>query len=255
MEEEKYKLSFSPKLFSSETRRGKLILKVNFQRLIPWLSLVMLALVYANIGLACSTNFMCSNYLPSLLYLGNFRGHDRLFIVACTYYSLVLALLYLGTHLSFSGVLPRFVRLFSGALGGISCISLPLLALADEVNGVYPFPIVSVRDFLCLVFLWANFLWLLIAYFSLYKMAEAYNSQEAKWFGFFKVLFTLCVCFGIFLYSQGSLDESLDTNSRSFVEWGLLTAGVAFPAVIAQLCRGYVLSFSVNIGPINNSRR
>lgn len=106
----------------------------------PWVTIIMLGLELGNIGIACATNFYCTIFLPTFSYLGCFRGHDRVFIVTCTYFALVLPITYIGGHLHFRSVASNIKRGVMAIFGIISCVSLPVLALVNEVNGVHLLP-------------------------------------------------------------------------------------------------------------------
>lgn len=77
-----------------------------------------------NIILACATNFYCTIFIPTLPYLGCFRGHDRIFIVTCTFYSLVLPILYFGGYLHFRAIVNGIEKNAMLVCGIASCLSL-----------------------------------------------------------------------------------------------------------------------------------
>lgn len=242
----------SRSLFSSQTKDGKVSFSVNIPKLMFFLSGMMLILVYTNITLACLTNFNCRIFIPSFIYLGCFRGHDRLFIVACTYYALVLPLLYVGAYFHFRSVATETFKLGFKAFGFISAVSLPVIGLTDEVNAVHSIPWEPINKFFCMIFLISNVAWSLLAYLSLRKMSPTLNSSEKKWYYALNAMMGLLAFLGVFYLLQWKYAYSVSAgllfneNIQALCEWAILTLGILAPTVFSQFFRGFILSFNVS---------
>jgi hypothetical protein len=140
-----------------------------------------------NIILACSTNFHCKIFIPTLDYLGCFRGHDRIFIVTCTFYALVLPIMYFGWNINFKNTLKTYQKILMVLSGLVSCLSLVLLALVDEVNGVYFISYELLFKIFSKLFMLSNVIWVVIAYFNIRKVKSIFNSNEMKWYRIFNI--------------------------------------------------------------------
>jgi hypothetical protein len=249
--EKEHRHSLGTPLLSYSLKGGRSIYALNIPKLMFILAFLELCMVLGNLALACSTNFTCTQFLPTLAYLGCFRGHDRLFIVSCTYYGLVLPLLFLGAHCHFRSVDSDARRLAMLVMGLSICALLPLIALTDEVNGVHILPLESLNSFFCVSFVLLCIIWLALGFSSIRKLTPSLNIHERSWFFRLKViLFTISVLtvtavvqwhYSYTVYSNAFLNE----NIEAVCEWLVVSLGIFIPAVFAQFFRNYSLSFSV----------
>jgi hypothetical protein len=245
--------SFYQPFFAYTSKRGRATYTLNIPKLMFVLCLLMLVLVYLNITLACLTNFNCATFLPTLAYLGCFRGHDRLFIVSCTYFALVLSLLYLGAYCHFRHIASDTQRYAMLILGLSSCAILPIMALVDEVNSAHVIPLEPIFSFLSVTFVLVNIAWATLAFLSIRKMQSSLNIHERRWYRVLQVIVTLTVSLAILDIIEWNYAYSIYTNfllnenAEAVCEWALVTLGIISPAIFSQFYRGYVLTFSVKV--------
>jgi hypothetical protein len=82
-------------------KEGRNMYQLNIPKFMIWLCLLMCVLTATNLIFACTTNFTCRQFLPTLNYLGCFRGHDRMYIDACTFFAGVLVVFHISAYLRF----------------------------------------------------------------------------------------------------------------------------------------------------------
>lgn len=252
--DKEFRQSFSLPIFIYRQKEGKSILSVNIPKIMFIFSILMLLMVYANLFLACSTNFTCSVFLPTLTYIGCFRGHDRIFIVSCTFYSLILTFLYSGAYYHFASSLSDIQKMFLRYSGLISCVILPFIGLTDEVNGVHMIPLEPIYSFLSASFLILNVLWSGLVFFLIYNSRSSLNLQENRWFcilsfmlSSFAIMFMVTLIEWNWAYSTYS-NSLLNENVEAMCEWALVTIAILLPPVFCQFFRGFFLTFAVNTG-------
>ncbi|CAG9327957.1 unnamed protein product [Blepharisma stoltei] len=252
--DKEFRHSFSLPVFSYREKEGRSIYSINVPKLMFWFSGLMIGMVYGNLILACATNFSCFTFLPTLGYLGCFRGHDRVFIVSCTYFALVLILMYTGAYYHFGSSLPRWKRHLLLYLGVISCSILPIISLVDEVNSVHILPLEFIYVFLSTCFIISNLAWSSLVYSLLLLSKSTFNAQERHWF------FILSVFLGVFVFISiinivewnwaYSIPSNLliNENAEAICEWILVSISIMVPPIFCQFFRGFLLTFTVNSG-------
>jgi hypothetical protein len=255
--EKDYRHSLSVPLFSYTLKKNRGVYSLNIPKLMFLLAFLELLMVLSNLVLACSTNFSCRQFLPTLLYLGCFRGHDRLFIASCTYYGLVLPLLFLGAYSHFKVVDSDSRRLTMLVIGLIVSAMLPLIALTDEVNGVHILPLEPLNAFFSTVFVILSVVWTVLGFGSVQKMTPSLNIHERAWYFRLKVML-MAMCgltvlavvewyYSYTIYSSAFLNE----NIEAVCEWLIVCLAIILPAVFTQFFRSYSLTFSVKVSQKN----
>ena len=227
--------------------RSSLVLSV--QKVMFGLATFMCALMLGNAVLACSTQFHCGKYLPTPGYLGCFKGHDRIFILSCAYYALVLPLVFTGVYSqtrTSASYTEQWVLL--GTSLGIVTL-LPLTALMDEVTSEHFINFEGIYEYTSRMTVLACYVWIITSYICLSKDKSIFTAREKTWYTWFQVfvvsISTLLVLVAVQIYVPVMSDYS-----ESMCEWVLCLLGIWTPAVVAQLVRGLHLSFStVAIAP------
>jgi hypothetical protein len=251
--EKEHRHSLSVPLFSYSLKGGRASYSVNIPKLMFLLALLELVMVLGNLILACSTNFSCQHFLPTLPYLGCFRGHDRLFIVSCTYYGLVLPLLFIGAFCHFRVVDSSSRRTAMLMIGLTICGLLPLVALTDEVNGVHFLPLEPLNSLFSALFVILSVIWTVLGYGSVVKLMPSLNIHEHAWLFRLKVMLVsvlgltvLAVVEWQYAYTVYS-NSYLNENIEAVCEWVVVCISIFLPAVFAQFFRNYSLNFSVRV--------
>lgn len=251
--EKEHRYSLGVPLFNYSLKGGRATYALNIPKLMFLLAILELAMVLGNLALACSTNFSCRQFLPTLGYLGCFRGHDRLFIVSCTYYGLVLPLLFVGAYCHFRVIDSDSRRYAMLVMGLTICGLLPLIALTDEVNGVHILPLESMNSFFSSIFVILSVIWLFLGYGSVVKLLPSLNANERAWLFRLKLLLFLIGGLVVLaavewhysytVYSNNFLNENIEATC----EWLIVCIAIFIPAVFAQFFRNYTLNFSVKV--------
>lgn len=224
---------------------------LNVPKLIIYLCILMLIGTLTNITLACATNFSCGQFLPTLNYLGCFRGHDRVYIVTCTYFACVLAIFFVGAYLRFKTLASKEMNIIISGLSFLITVILPLVAVTDEVNGVHYLPLETIQVFLANLFTILSIIWAILAYRVISKSSNALNSDETTWLLRLRVLMIYMTIMFVVLLIERQFCYSAYANSfinetvESVVEWVLVCGGIITPIFFAQFFRRYYISFSI----------
>lgn len=251
--EKEHRHSLGVPLFSYSLKGGRATYTLNIPKLMFILAFLELVMVLGNLTLACSTNFSCKQFLPTLGYLGCFRGHDRLFIVSCTYYGLVLPLLFVGAYCHFR-VVDSDSRRFAMLVIGLTISGLlPLIALTDEVNGVHILPLEPLNSFFSAVFAILCVIWIFLGYGSVKKLLPSLNIHEHAWLFRLKVMLFMVLGLTVlaavewhYAYTVYS-NDLLNENIEAVCEWLIVCIVIFIPAVFSQFFRNYSLNFSVKV--------
>ena len=163
-----------------ETSADGYIISIKISYLFIGFSIIMQVLMLTNIIFACATNFNCLIFFPSPGYLGCFRGHDRLFIAACTLYGFILAIFYIAVYLQFRSRLSEFKRNALVTLSIISSISLPILGLTDEVLGNHIIPIQEIYTLSIFTFVLSSAINTIIIYKEIKNSYVSLKENEKK---------------------------------------------------------------------------
>ena len=224
---------------------------LNVPKLIIYLCVLMLIATLANIILACATNFSCGQFLPTLNYLGCFRGHDRVYIVTCTYFACVLAIFFIGAYLRFKTLASKEMNIIITGLSCLITLILPLVALTDEVNGVHYLPLETIQVFLANLFTILSIMWTVLSYRVISRHSNALNSDETAWLLrlrvmiiYMSVMIVVLLIERQFCYSEYA-NAFLNEQAESVVEWILVCNGILMPIFFAQFFRRFNISFSI----------
>lgn len=110
---------------------------VSGQKLCRAAGVVMCGVTFGNVAWACYGTVACEEYLPSLSYIAAFQGHDRTTVAASVFFSVLLAVLFIGV---FATTAERVSAQDRGLMLGIGLtISgfVPVIAILDGHNGFF----------------------------------------------------------------------------------------------------------------------
>lgn len=228
-------------------------LKLSIYAVLVILTVLSLLLLFANLTIACMTNFTCSRFIPSPGYLGCFRGHDRVFISACTLLSFTLSIFYTCTFINFS---TRFSELKKNTfiiLSFLSSLSLPILSLSDEVIAVHYLPLDIIYRLASSTFVISSLILLVLILQELEVHSVSLTQSEKKWYFILKLqsilLFSLLV-FDLLQWKYANSDFKgpiFNDNMQSKVEWVILFLALILPAFISKFFRESTMTIELKI--------
>lgn len=196
-----------------------------------WCGIMMLAMLASNIVWSCYSTFDCRTFWPTISYISCYRGHDRLYSVALTYFALVVLL-------SFPIVLARvhsFISLSHKVmlwLGGLLIVlAVPWLALLDEANSSHVLPIEKVHYAIIVGVQTIGLLWIYLAD-SAFKKAKLQATFLKKYLC--AGLFTLVCCIYHWKYAYAPETNLASENLEALAEWIVVTMCVFLPYVYSK---------------------
>ena len=142
----------------------------------------LIGLNFLNLAAACGTAFTCFRFTPSLDYLGCFRGHDRIYMVACVYTAIILGLLFFGAYNRFRNLYgPEMQTVMIGVKLSI-IILLPFIGYTNEVNAEHFMSFEIAHNLLLKLFMILCAVWVLMHYRTIKKVQSKLNKGESNWF-------------------------------------------------------------------------
>lgn len=248
-----FRAAFAMPLATQTSSGGKNALIISVPKVFVGVSLLMLLLLAANLLLACSLTFDCKKFVPGPAYLGCFRGHDRLFIAACSYYALVLPVVFLGYYARFNGLATDKERTCLLGSGLAICVFLTVLALTDEKNAVHVLPFEPLYSLSTWGLVLSCSFWIVLAYICISRSRSQHNVSERRWFIGLRLLLIVGVALGVLMLFQWRYSytnhESWLVNAwmGSVSEWVLTVLAVLAPVVFCQFLRGFSLTFATQV--------
>ena len=228
-------------------------LKLSIYTVLVILTVLSFLLLFGNLTIACMTNFTCSRFIPSPGYLGCFRGHDRVFISACTLLSFTLAIFFTCTYINFS---TRFSELKKNTfiiLSFLSSLSLPALSLSDEVIAVHYLPLDTLYRLSSSTFVISSLILLILILQELEVHSVSLTQSEKKWYLVLKLqslLLLSLIVFDILQWKYANSDFKgpiFNDNMQSKIEWVLLFLALLLPAFISKFFRESTMTIELKL--------
>jgi hypothetical protein len=206
-------------------------IRVKVPSAVFWCGVTMWLMLASNILWSCSQTFDCRTFWPTVSYVACYRGHDRLYAFAVTFYSLVVLL-----------TLPMFlVRVHSSIdlshkvmlwLGGVLIfLAVPWLGLLDEANSSHVLPIEKIHFAIIVGVQTVGLLWVYLSAKALHK-AQVDTSFLKKYIGAGVCLLICCI------YQWRYVNDPevvwATENLEALAEWGAVTMSVFLPYVYTK---------------------
>ena len=180
--------------FSAETNTAVF----SMSKLIRLFVILTILSFYLNLFLGCTYVFNCSNFTPSPHYLGSFLGYNRFYVMSFTLLTITVGLMYIGISLEFSSQSNRIENIIIKGVGYFTCISLPIIALTNEVNSTHFVNFSQVYLILSYSILIFNLIWLYVVYKKIRK--TTYSDWEHRFsIGYFAIT---TACYAIVLIQR-----------------------------------------------------
>ena len=198
---------------------------------------------YLNLVLGCSYVFSCKNFTPSPNYLGCFLGYNRFYVLSLTLLSITMAITYLGIYLEFASKCNILEKIVLKGVGIFTCISLPIIALTNEVNSTHVVDFRLTFYILSYLVMSFNIIWLIVMYLKAGK--GIYCRAATKICFNFSVALMICYIFvEIQRYANYTTNNWLiNTTVWSISEWVLVTLGIIFVALIGDVNKSFKITF------------
>ena len=239
-----------------EIYKGNLVVSVSGEGTMRLLARVMLILLFGNVVLGCLFSMPCSQLLPTISYLGCFPGHERLHVFTCLFFSLCLLVLYTGAYIRLSPSTPCFALCTSLILGLGITVTLVVLTLIDEINGLYFSPLDWMHDYVLIILLLLCLCYIYLTYGCLGDIRDSMSAVEQTALRQLKrhIYYTLgAVSLAILewqiaysIYSNSLFNETFQAIS----EWLAISLSVFLPVRFCSCFENYRLTVSIAVaGP------
>ena len=191
--------SLSQPLYSIVQKKGYNNLILNLPKLMILLCSGLIGLNFLNLAAACGTAFTCSRFTPSLDYLGCFRGHDRIYMVACVYTAIILGFLFFGTYNRFRNLYGNEIQTAMIGTKLAIIILLPFIGYTNEVNAEHFISFEMAHNLLLKLFMLLCAFWVIMHYRTIKKIQSKLNKGENNWFTILFVSMIVMVGLGVLL--------------------------------------------------------
>lgn len=223
------------------------MLKISFSSYVFYLSMATGFLLFFNVLLACSFTFYCKG-LPTLSYLGTFPMHDRVFIITLTMASFSLLVYHLGIYLRIESYVSSMHSRSYMLTSLISCFSLILISVIDEVNGIFIFTIERLHLVLTITFLTSSLASSRLSLEAFNSMELTHNQKlwkERCWKLIYAVVIMSAVTalewvFAYTIYFNIFINETVE----ALCEWAVVVLGLIAPYCWTKTSNKFTMSLS-----------
>lgn len=221
-------------LAKSNSKEERLFVSVDLSVFLLPASCFVAALMTLNLVIGCISSFSCNQRLPSLLYLGCFRGHDRILTIALVLLAFIILLVVIGAEKQLRSSSTALIMSCMRYCGFVSAGCLPLIALTDDVNSRHFIPLEAFNSTFSICFILASSAWVLMFVLKfkgsvLLGNAMAHTALK-KW------LVLICVCAGM-TYFEAHFGDRFKLHNyiyRGLFSWVLLVLLVVLPGMIGR---------------------
>jgi len=238
------------RLKMQELCQGKEATRVSYSirldRLWWYLAALIILMLFGNVLVACTSSFSCARFLPTISYVGCFRNHDRWFVLTLTLIASVLPIFYLSVHLRVKFTLSNKENLVMYFCTAASSVSLIIIGLVDELNGIHLHPMEYVHIAFSLTFVVVNFVWQNIVLAALERFVHEFDKKVwvkranllNKLLAIMTIITMLQWHFAYTIYSNFLVNE----NTEAISEWILVILASLVPGTFANACSDLTLT-------------
>lgn len=232
---------------SKKSLKRSVSLSINIPRALLWFSCMLELILISVLGIACATNFTCSEFLPGPGYLGSTQGYSKLLIIFCTFYSFILLFFYTLCYINFRLRLSELKKNVFIYVSIVSTISLPMIGLTNESIDIYTIPVPKLYNFSSSSFVISTFIATLMVYDELNRFKVTLKDNEKLYLVVLKAMvWTIRFLFGFCLLQwtlgYGSYKGMIfNQNLQSASEWGIFFVAAMLPFVFSKFFRDYNL--------------
>lgn len=231
--------------FNIREKSGKVVLTLNGPQFLLIFAVVTHACLIGNLLLSCSYSFPCYQVYPTLSYISSFRGHDRITTISLTLYSISLLFFYTASYAHYRLNMSKSDTLSLVIMGLVNALSLPAIAMIDEVTPIHIFNIEKIH----LILMIGNVsLQVILNYFALQTVLmryvkEKYITKTDKELIVYVVLLTVVWWFAYKSWST-ALEEQPFANTQSILEWISICGSLYLPYMQARTYTDFRFSIS-----------
>jgi hypothetical protein len=205
-----------------------------------------LAILYLNFLSVCAFTISCSSYIPTLSYLATFRTHDLVVLMALSFFSFLLLLIFIAWHIKVSGDIDTCDSLIMVILETAICVLGITVGIIDESNGIDFNPVDNLHHFLSFSLCILGVVWVYYALSFLEKVNLTLDEKIAL-----KRVWNIYILGLVFVFLTlyewhfaYTIYNNFFTNTivESIFEWTLITLTIRFPYNLSK-----VLNFSVKV--------
>mmetsp|Transcript_8370 Transcript_8370/g.16611 ORF Transcript_8370/g.16611 Transcript_8370/m.16611 type:complete len:244 (+) Transcript_8370:5781-6512(+) len=208
-------------------------------------SLGMLSALFGNLLLSCIFTIDCTEFWPTVSYVGALNTHDRIFVLACTAFALLLTVLNLSVSLALHQASEISTRLILFLISLTAAGFLITLSVIDEVNGILIHNLEGTHAFMSLSLLIFSFSWGFIVWKeSKLTKLQGLTSATQKAMIVCGVLAAATIYEWQFAYTTHS-NSFINETVEALCEWCLVVAAVAVPILLAKELPELTVSLSV----------
>lgn len=210
------------------------------------------SVLFGAIWLSCRSEFDCTVFLPTFSYLAAYRGYDRLFAVAYTFYALVLLLFFLTAHMAYRGHAGGCVQGMMMTFGVIACLVLPGIAVIDEMGSSYLLPLDMVHKGLVALFCFSAFIWISGSFCGIFRLRRtlkgAFQTEQRLLVQYISIALLATFISAYIWYCQyyNAVNWLITDTTAALAEWFAVLTAVFLPYCYAISFPGLELQVALH---------
>ena len=230
---------------STREKSGKVVFTINGpQFLIISAVLTHLILIF-NLLLSCSYSFPCYQVYPTLTYISSIRGHDRITTIAMSLYSISLLFFYTASYAHYRLDLSKSDTLSIVIMGLLQALSLPAIAILDEVTPIHIFNIEKVH----LILMVGNIsLQVILNYFALQTIFFRYCKERTISKSEKELIVYVAVLMAVWWYAYKAWSSTHEDRPfdefQSILEWTSIWGSLYLPYMQSRVFKDFRFSIS-----------
>ena len=227
-------------------------LKLRGSRVFLLCAVAQACVLFGAIWVSCQEEFDCKVFVPTFSYLAAYRGYDRLFALAYTFYSLVLLLFFLTAHMAYRGHSGGCAQCTRMTFGVMACLVLPAIAVIDETSTSYLLPLEMLHKGLVALFCFSAFIWILTSLCGICslrgKLTGAYRTEQRLLVQYICIVLLATFIAAYIWYCQyyNAVNWLITDTTAALAEWFAVLTGIFLPYCYAISFPGLELEVSLH---------
>ncbi|CAG9332728.1 unnamed protein product [Blepharisma stoltei] len=141
---------------------------------------------------ACMMTFDCWDFLPTISYIGYFKGYDRIFVLTLSAFNPVLLLFFSAAFANYDATLSKIDSITMLFTGIIISFAVPFAFIIDEAGSSFYVPLEQVHLVIVAGMIMLGMIWVTISLKCMYKLKN-YSLKQSRILQNFLIYLGVCL--------------------------------------------------------------
>ncbi|CAG9318051.1 unnamed protein product [Blepharisma stoltei] len=217
-----------------DTSTSNIYLKIYSQKLFLLSAILIHIIISCVVISSCYWSFNCWTFLPTLSYIGFFRGYDRVLVMTFSAFTPILLLFFSAAFTNYDATLSKVDSIIMMLIGILISFAVPFTFIIDEVASSFYVYMEKVHLLIVIGMISLGIIWIFLSFGCMYKLQTYSFKQSRFWKKLLIYLFlNLCVLL-ISIYTwYYSSDTSLESIEAVF-EYITVSMSVYLPYLYSK---------------------